>query len=244
MAYLTSKHLAPIPKTSVTDEVVRRLVEFILDENLKPGDRLPSERTLTEMMRVGRTTLREGMKALSALGMVEVAVGQGTFVSNGQPGMMDGCISWGIFMGERSSEELMEARRTIELDLASLAACRATPDEVEAIGAELAVMEACIEDNEEFTKHDLEFHVLVARAAHNRVLYRMLDTIRHLLRLVIMDSILTGGDKRQTVRFHATIYRAIRARDASAARESMSVHLDEVAERVLGRTATDAGSPG
>ena len=239
MTHLTSRHLAPIQKSNVTNEVVTRLVDLILDENLKSGDRLPSERALTHMLQVGRTTLREAMKVLNALGMVKVSVGQGTFVGNGKPKILDGRITRGIFIGERSTQELMEARGTIETELARLAAERATDDQVAAIAEQLNLQADAV-DEESYIKHDLEFHLCVARAAHNRVMYRMFEAVRQLLRMVIMDSIVIDSDRQRTLARHTAIYEAIRARDTVAARNAMRDHLDDVSAEVLGKTTTTA----
>jgi GntR family transcriptional repressor for pyruvate dehydrogenase complex len=225
--------VARIERVAVTDEVVKRIVDLILHEGLKPGDRLPSERKLSAMLGVGHTTLREALKLLTAVGLVQVSVGNGTFVGTGQSSLLARRVSWGVLMGEHSTHELMETRRAIEVEVAGLAAGRGTAAELEAIGERLEQMRVSVADGEAFGRYDLEFHLALSQAAHNRVLHRILETVRQLLQVGILETTREYGDQEQTIEAHAAIYEAIRGRDASAARLAMSAHLDVVEAQLL-----------
>src|SRR5262245_25549515 len=125
-----SPHLAPISRPAITDEIVNRLSRLILDERLRPGDRLPSEYALMSQLGVGRSSLREAIKTLRALGVVDVVNGNGMFVARGGAALGSKPLSWGLLMRDSGARELVDARRLIEGELAALAAERASAEEI------------------------------------------------------------------------------------------------------------------
>lgn len=244
---IKSRHLSPIPRTSLTEEIIKRLVNLILDEGLKPGDKLPSERELIARFSVGRSSLREAVKILSAIGVVEVSVGEGMFVGRGDLSLITQPLTLGLLMGDRSRNELIEARRVMEVELAGLAAERATEDEIQAIGNRLEAMRTSQDKPERYSRADLEFHLAIAGAAHNYLLYNLLHTLRHILGALITKAVvdLDANHMPQSFRVHVPIYEAIRARDPKTARRAMAAHLDRLEERLsVAVSRSDArGSP-
>jgi GntR family transcriptional repressor for pyruvate dehydrogenase complex len=227
---IDSPHLAPIERTTVSEEIVKRLVNLILDAALKPGDKLPSERELMAQLAVGRSSLREAIKTLRALGVVEVRGGAGTFVAEGNISALTQPLSWRLLMTEHTAREVIEARRCVEVELAGLAAERATPEDIEAIGKKLEVMKVS-SDEVEFLQSDLEFHLAVARAGNNRILYNVLETLRHLV-FAWMSEAFQSAETREHYRSgkafedHADIYEAICAHDVAAARRVAAKRMD------------------
>jgi len=107
--------LKPISqKTSIVEDVIQELSNYILEGimrgSIKKGDRIPSERELSEKLGVGRSTLREAIKVLIMLGLLEVRNGQGTFITEGTSDFYAAPLAWGIIMGDKSIAELVEAR--------------------------------------------------------------------------------------------------------------------------------------
>ncbi len=235
---MQSPHLVPIHRVTVTDEIVTRLTNMIVDEGLRPGDKLPSERVLMRKLAVGRSSLREAIKILSGVGIVEVSVGEGMFVSGGGTSILSKPLSWRLLIGERSTEEIVEARRVIEVELAALAAERATPDEVAAVESYLAAMNENRKSPEAYSRYDLEFHLATARAAHNAVLLQVLDTLRNIVRAWIDKNIADYEVMPQSLEEHIPIYESLLARDPEAARRSMALHLNRAGARLL---AIDSG---
>src|SRR5215204_3800636 len=129
-----SRHLDPINRTTVVDEIVERLIGLIIDEGLKPGDQLIPERELMARLEVGRSSLREAIKTLCALGVLEIKRGTGTFIGYGDTSILTKPLSWGLFMNQGSIQQVIEARSVIEVALAGWAAERATEEEIAAIG--------------------------------------------------------------------------------------------------------------
>jgi GntR family transcriptional repressor for pyruvate dehydrogenase complex len=230
-----SRHLQPIPRTDLTQEIVKRLVNLILEEGLKPGDRLPSERDLITQFSVGRSTLREAIRILSAIGVVRVSVGEGMSVGSGDLSLIARPLTLGLLIGEQSRNELIEARRLLEVELAGLAADRATEEETGKIGAQLEVMRASqLTDPKRYARADLNFHLAIAAASHNHLLSNLLETLRHVLGTLI-EKVVVHYDRNhmpQSFKVHVPIFDAIQKRDSKAARRAMAAHLDRLEERL------------
>ncbi len=233
-----SRYLQPIPRTKLTEEIVRRIVNLILEEGLRPGDKLPSERELIAQLSVGRSSLREALKILSATGLVQVVLGEGMFVGRGDLSLIARPLVLGLMMGVRSRNELIETRRVLEVELAGFAAERATPEEIDVVRNRLQVMKASQNDPERYSQADLEFHLAIAKAAHNDLLYNLLTTLREILGALIRTAVVKFDANRmpQSFKVHVPIYDAIRARNPKAARTSMMAHLGRLEER-LGEAA-------
>lgn len=231
---IKSRHLQAIPRTHLTEEIIKRLVRLILEKGLKPGDKLPSERELISLFSVGRSSLREAVKILSALGVVEVSVGAGMFVGRGDLSLVTQPLTLGLLIGDYSRNELIETRRVIEVSLAGLAAERASEEEVKAIAERLEAMRESHGNPARYSRADFEFHLAIARAAHNGLLYNMLHNLRDILRALITGAVTyyDADHMPQSTKVHDPIYEAIRARDPKAARQAMAVHLDRLEERL------------
>jgi DNA-binding FadR family transcriptional regulator len=239
--------LAPIERTSVADEIVKRLVHLILEGRLKPGDKLPSERELMQRLSVGKSSLREAVKTLRALGVIDVAVGEGMFVGRGETSLLSRPLSWGLLLSERSTQEAIEARSCVEAKLAALAAERATEAEIAAIGDRLDAMRASLHDPREYSRCDFAFHLTVAEAAHNRLLYQVLESLQHILRIWIVEVIMGRDDLSESLGYHVATYQAIRARDSEAARRAVELAMERGGARLLAtmarREASEKSTP-
>jgi GntR family transcriptional regulator, transcriptional repressor for pyruvate dehydrogenase complex len=224
--------MAPIVRTSVTELIIPRLTGYILDAGLRPGDKLPTERVLMEELGVGRSSLREAIRTLSALGVVRVASGEGMFVGDGRT-ILTQPISWRLLMGDDSSSEVVEARRLIEVELAGYCAQRASAEEVAEIERHLTTMRETRGDPERFTDADAEFHYAIARAARNRVLFQVLETLHNVVRVWIYRNFVEFSDETmQSYQQHVPVFEAIRDGDADAARRAMGAHIDNATSRL------------
>jgi DNA-binding FadR family transcriptional regulator len=218
--------LPPRGRGAVADEAVPRIVELILEAGLRPGDRLPSERELMARLAVGRSSLREAVRTLVALGVIEVAVGSGMYVADGEGSMITRPLFWGRLMSEQSTRDVVEARRVVEVELAGLAAERARDDELAAIREKITLIERHLDDPDAFARYDLEFHLAIADAAHNQVLRQVIDTMRHVMRAWFAEAFRGREDRSEPVGRHQLIYDAIAARDPERARQAMAEHIE------------------
>jgi GntR family transcriptional repressor for pyruvate dehydrogenase complex len=219
-----SAHLGPIDRTSVVDDIVERLTRLILDEGLRPGDQLITERELMTRLEVGRSSLREAIKTLCALGILEIRRGTGTFISNGNTSMLTKPLSWGLFLAQSSVKQVIEARSIIEVALSGWAAERATDDEIAEIGRLLEQLEENRGDRHRYVDSDLAFHLAIAKASHNDMLANVLIMLQHVLRVWMETTYTEAGGTSRSMALHRQIYAAIAARDSAAAREAMTTH--------------------
>ncbi len=240
---IRSRHLQPIPRTNLTQEIVQRLVNLIAQEGLRSGDKLPSERELMTRFSIGRSSLREALKILSAIGLVEVSVGEGMFVGRGDLSLIARPLTLGLMMGESSRNELIETRRVLEVALAGFAAERASAPEIAIIGQRLKTMQSNQAKPERYSQADLEFHLAIAQSAHNQVLFNLLHTLRHILGALITTTVMDydANHMPQSYKVHVPIYDAIRRRDAQAAGHAMAVHLDRLEERLSAAVSRSRG---
>jgi GntR family transcriptional repressor for pyruvate dehydrogenase complex len=217
------------------DEITGRLVQLILDEGLKPGDKLPSERQLVARLAVGRSSVREAIKALRAAGVIEVTGGEGMFVGRGEPAVRVNTLSWRLLMSEGTTREVIEAREVVEVALAGFAAERAAEHELEDLRERLNHMAAVQADAEVYVKADLEFHRAVARAAHNRLLQHVFDSLQEVVVAWLTTTINQAEQgKPQSLHEHQAIFDAIVTHDATGARAAMTAHLEAAGNRLLG----------
>ncbi len=225
--------MIPIAKTTLSEEIANRLTGYILEMGLKPGDKLPPERELIGRLAVGRSSLREALKILGAVGAVDVQGREGTFVGRGGASLLAKPLFWNLLLENRSMDEVIEARRLIEVDLAGLAAARADDGDITAVRYQLERMSASIDDADVYSEHDVEFHLAVAQAGHNSILSQVLLTTRHILRAWIRKNILDVGGRPHSFDEHVPIYDAIARHDVQAAREAMEQHLERAASRIV-----------
>src|SRR5688500_7913376 len=143
---MSSHFLTPVTRTTVTADVCRKLVGHLLRGQWAEGEQIPPERILCQKLGVGRASLREALKALEIMGMIETRLGEGTFVC-GRAEFLARPLLWAITGSDISdARELVEARKLIEVELAGLAADRATAEELTKIRETLRQMEASLHD--------------------------------------------------------------------------------------------------
>src|SRR5690606_16746738 len=148
---------------------------------VEPGARMPSERALAEAFGVGRSAMREALKGLSLIGLVEVRQGDGTFLRNADSALLPEVIEWGLLLGAQRTLDLVEARQEIEVAIAGLAAKRRTERDLADLSAMLARM-AGHPPIPDFVDADVLFHLRLADAAGNQVLRDIHSSVQALLR--------------------------------------------------------------
>jgi GntR family transcriptional repressor for pyruvate dehydrogenase complex len=194
----------PIRREPLATEIARRLVEFLLGGGLEPGDRGPSERQLAEAFGVGRSAMREALKALTLLGLLEVRHGDGTFLRRADSTLLPAVIEWGLLLGEQRTMDLVEARQKIEAVIAGLAAERRDERDIAELRALLVRMERMGRDQAGFVDADVAFHLRLAEAARNTALREILSSIQALLRAWIRRVIAAARPTAPTSRSAST----------------------------------------
>lgn len=220
----------PLVRTTLTASAFEQLISYVVKGQWKAGDRIPPERELCQQLGIARTSLREALKAMELIGMLDSRVGDGTFVCP-RSEFLSRPLLW-AFTGTDHVElrDIMEAREFLERDLVGLAAERASHAEIEAIGATVNAMREGIAKGESILEFDMAFHLAIAEAAHNEVLCNAVQLLRNLLRRWLILKLLIPAVPSKVLKQHEAIYKAIKARDADAAREAMWGHLEDTAQ--------------
>ncbi len=237
---VSSMHLAgSIPRVKLSDGVVEHIKSLIATERLKPGDKLPSERELAATLGVSRTVLREAVRSLSLMGLLDVRQGEGTFVSALVAGSFMRPLSPMLAMAGTDLLQLIEARRIVEPKAVGLCAVRASDDEVAEIRSLTDEMGSCTADLDQFNQLDLGFHMALARGSHNSVLAATLETIRDALYEQVQDVQRLPGAAERACGYHRQIAEAVTARDGDRAERVMLEHLNDVEGAVLASIANN-----
>lgn len=221
-----------LPAEPASAHVARALLEYILSGHIGAGEKLPSERQLSEALGVGRSIVREAIKSLGLLGLVEFRHGGGTYLRSTESELLPRVIEWGLLLGERRVVDLVEARRHLEIAMARLAAERRSAEQLEAIEQALEAMRVA-KTPAEFTDADVEFHLSFGRASNNGVLANMHASIASLLRVWILRVMTAADSFEPSFAEHEPILRAIRARDAEAAAAAVADHLERASARLV-----------
>jgi GntR family transcriptional repressor for pyruvate dehydrogenase complex len=206
---------------------VEQLREMIHRGELRSGDRLPPERDLAKMLGVSRPTLRAGIRSLAAVGVLQSKQGAGTFVveADASPALDGNPLRMMASLHGFTSAEMFEARLSIEMDVARLAAERATAEQLAAISEEVAEMFATLDEPEEFLVHDMRFHQMIAAASGNRILTALMNMVAGILFEIRSKTVHRALDLKEAAEMHRQIYRCIRDRKPEAARQAMREHL-------------------
>jgi len=215
----------------ISSEVTRRLLDYLISGDVRPGERLPSERRLAEMLGVGRSHVRQAIKSLTVLGLIDARQGDGTYLKRTDSPLLPLAIEWGLLLGAKQSQDLVEARSELEILLAGLAAERRDEADVEDMRRQVEIMQATA-DNDEFVRADVAFHLGIARAARNRSLFQVMRSIRALLEVWITRVAYAPGTRPATWFEHAAVFQAIEASDPDGARRAMAAHMEGAADRL------------
>ncbi|MGA7341626.1 MAG: FadR/GntR family transcriptional regulator [Terracidiphilus sp.] len=226
------KPVTPVARTKLTASVFEQLLSYVVSGSWKAGDRIPPERELCQQLGIARTSLRESLKAMELVGMLDSRVGDGTFVCP-RSEFLSRPLLW-AFTGTDHEElqEIMEARTIIEENLAGLAAIRASAEQIEEIGRAVQLMRDSIARGDSTLEADMAFHLAVSAAAQNGVLRNAVHLLRNLMRQWIHYKLLIPDVPEIVLKRHVAIYRAIATRKPNAARNAMRLHLEETIKLV------------
>lgn len=206
-------------------ELAHRLIDYLLSGEVPPGGKIPSERALSETLDVGRSAVREALKSLTLLGLLDVRQGDGTYLAASSSDLLPRIIEWGLLLGERRVKDLTEARAEVEVILAGLAAKRRSSGELEDLRAIVDEMRAADTDLDKYIAADVRFHLKIAELSGNTVLAGVLSSIRSLLQVWTNRVITARGETRSSLAVHIPIFEAIEEGDAEAARAAMFAHM-------------------
>jgi GntR family transcriptional regulator, transcriptional repressor for pyruvate dehydrogenase complex len=220
-----------LPKIAISQrppaaqQIAHQLLEYFVSGKVNPGDRLPSERQLAEKLGVSRSIVREALKSLGMLSIIKVTPGGGYYLQDVPSNLLPRSVEWGLLLGERHTEDLVEARGFVEVAVARLAAERRDEKALSQLQDLLAQMKEARNDPKKFVDADVAFHIALSEACQNSAFRDILSGMRSLLDVWVRRVIYAAEDLGPRYRRHLAIFEAIKKRDSEAAAQAMAEHM-------------------
>jgi GntR family transcriptional regulator, transcriptional repressor for pyruvate dehydrogenase complex len=234
MPTATKPDFEVVRRNRVYEEVAKQIERLIL-KKLQPGDKLPSERELAETLRVSRGSIRDAIRGLELMGMVEPRQGTGTIVKEISAESVVNPFATALKRRKELVGELIDFRKMLEPPLAARAATHASADEIAEMEQILERQEAKQNQGDAAVDEDTEFHYSVALASDNSVVLKVIDILMEQLRDTRARSLQVEGRPQKSLGGHRRILAAIKRRDSEAAQAAMRRHLEDVEEIVLNK---------
>ncbi|AQS55416.1 FadR/GntR family transcriptional regulator [Novibacillus thermophilus] len=226
-------------RTNITDRIVDYMKQLIYNGELKPGEKLPPERELANMLNVSRTPMREALKILSAMGYIHIRHGHGLFVADPDEAVISQLAN-AVSLKRHTLMDLFDVRLVLEAQAAKWAAARRTDDELKNLHAIVAAANKDMRDlpDPDFaTRNDHAFHYAIAQASHNSVILRIMNSLLDLMKVGRQHALSIPGRFAQSVKDHEKIVHAIEAQQPDKAHEAMRHHIQDVRRDVLSQLA-------
>ncbi|WP_291317379.1 FadR/GntR family transcriptional regulator [Desulfuromonas sp.] len=231
-----TKLFKPIRPKKISEEIVEQIKGLISKGQLKPGDRVPSERDLASLFGVSRPSVREALMVLDAMGLVESRQGGGTFVRSLTEASLADPLTTMVEKNPHMLQALVEVRKGLECWSAYLAATRATEEEIAELGRIFNEMKDQAASGGWDPKIDSKFHYVITNATHNTIQLHLLNTIHGLfdatIHVALTEFYSREGYLKPLLDQHRDIYDAIAHRDPEESRTKMREHLEFVEEKM------------
>ncbi len=220
--------LKAVEKRRAYEDIVKQILDLIEKGRLKKGDQLPTERELTDTFKVSRATVREAIRTLESMRLVESRQGNGTYVLASSEEALVQPLAAALLSEKDTLIDIFSIRRIIEPYIAQLAASYATRDEIKELEEILQEQERALESGANMVRTDSAFHSSLARMTKNRILERLLLAIVDLLAQTREEYLQNEERADSSLRGHQKVLSAIKEGDCAAAKEAMLHHLDSV----------------
>lgn len=225
-----SQSFPPIKRTAVVDDIIESIKQALINGDLRPGQRLPSEAELVEQLEVGRGTIREAMKMLSAIGVVDIRRGDGTYVVDKPSANLLDPLVFAILLEQGTNKELLELRTLIEVGYCQLAAENATDEDLHIVEEAARAWEAYAlspdPDIDHLTQLDLDFHYRILDATHNPLVLRIGHTVEKLYLSSIRSALSQEEVLEWGIKGHQRIVEALHRRDPEMVRQAVVFSLE------------------
>jgi GntR family transcriptional regulator, transcriptional repressor for pyruvate dehydrogenase complex len=223
--------LRPVKRAVISDDIVEQLVALISMGQLQPGQRLPSERELCKKFGAGRSSLREALRCLSIMGVLNARVGKGTSVAADGARFLGKVVEWRLTIEQHDIENLFEVRIALEcLAVESIARLRSAAA-IAKLEKILKEMTGSLQDAKRYGAFDLEFHVTLGKASENALLFDLISMIRGQLVRALAKVLGVPRALSLTLKEHRAIVQAIKLGDPDRARRAMQAHLHATLDR-------------
>jgi GntR family transcriptional regulator, transcriptional repressor for pyruvate dehydrogenase complex len=216
----------------LSEEVVSHFTELIMQQQLRPGDRLPPERQLAEELGVSRTSLREAVKRLQEKGLLDARQGSGTFVRSLSADALSESLSLFVQSDINRYLGLMELRSILDVEIAGRLAVSATEDDIAHLMQHIELMSHLLDSPDKFADEDVAFHLAFYESMNNSLLMSIVQPIMTLLNEAMQVTFVAPGAAASSLRRHIALIECIRAHDAEGARGVMRAIIARGEERV------------
>ncbi len=232
MTYLDK--IKPVEKFVLIDQIIEKIEKLITNGDLNPGDFLPGERTLSEKLGVSRTSLRQALKALDVMGVLEIIPGKKTFIKESFSDILTNPFRFIKAVHSIKIKELFEARCVLEEGFVQMAAKKANRQNIAQLKSYIDGAEKNIDSKNEFVYSEFKFHQSIFEVADNKVLTAVMNSLNELLLVLekYEKDYLDRSDRALSLQQHTMIYNAIKEKDPEKARAAMHVHLDTMESRL------------
>ncbi|WP_165916297.1 FadR/GntR family transcriptional regulator [Marinisporobacter balticus] len=212
-------------KVLLSEKVANNIKKLIIDNELQPGDKLSNEIELSKILNVSRSTIRESVKILVSMNILEIRRGKGTFVCE-KPGIATDPLGVTFMNKKDLLLYLFETRLIIEPEIAALAAKRAKEKNVEALEVAFMKMEKDILEGKDHTETDMDFHNIIAKSSQNPIIKRIVPIINDCIKEGYLETkdIPESGEK--VIYYHEKVLDAIKNKDEKAAKKYMKEHIE------------------
>lgn len=222
----------PIEKLVLIDQIIEKIEKLIENGSLKPGDALPSERTLAEMSGVSRTSIREALKALSVLGVLKISPGRKTYINKSMSELLINPFRFMKTIHNIKMNEFIDARRVIETELVKRAAEKSTNKDINNIKLFLDESKKAIKNRGKSVVSEFAFHHSIFEVSDNRILKSIMNSLYFNQALYGLgkrkNDPLTYKDRLNSYNQHCKIFRAIKEKKPIKAKKAMIEHLDSI----------------
>ena len=222
--------IEPIKKTRVAEEVADRIRTLILDGTFPQGQPLPSERVLTEQFGVSRGSIRDALRMLETIGLIETQHGRGTFPRELTVDRLVAPLASMMTFQHDLQDELLDVRRMFEPAVARVAAARATNEDFTDLQRIIEAQQRKLKKGQSAIVEDTEFHAALARSTRNRVVVSLMATLNDLLVESRKLTLKQKGRPAKSIEGHEAVVAALRRRDAEGAASAMYTHIDQIAQ--------------
>lgn len=225
-----------VRRDTLSEQVTQGILAFIDEQQLSAGDALPSEGRLAEEFGVSRPIIREALKTLQGEGIIEIVTGKNAVIKPISSALLRKFFERAIAFKTASFQDLIEVRRALEIQSVMLAAERCTERDLQAMQRSVQQMAANLHKHEVFAEHDVQFHLLIASASRNPMIFHLIESIREAMRDTVLQGLqhrFTEEEFQQVQLRHETILQALKDHDVAQAQQAMQEHFDEALKALL-----------
>lgn len=225
---------APIKTSKISDEVYKQIVSLISNGQLKPGDKIPSERDLSSELGISRQSIREALNRAEVMGLIEVRQGEGSFILSSLKGSLKPPLTVIIEKEVERILDFLEIRKLVEGWCAEKAAVEASGKELEDMKDTLNKMKKVASKDKQWEELDLELHLSIAKATHNIIAIHIMDALKVNFNLFFRFTKSMPSSERLDIlwQHHYDIVDAIARKDSESAKQNVIEHLNFIEEKI------------